>query len=176
MKLITIAQIKQEVEEICSKYPNVNYSTFSHGDYSELYKIRAEISKNEQLYYSLMHYSLSDLNSIDVKNRHNICGHINDFISRVFAWSTVCIVATDIIGGLYLDLFKDISSKWEYYSKSHNYPVPPNKSYTSSEKDISPRKMFWDKHNANRLWEGEYGALREELLQFSLDYVSKKFD
>lgn len=58
------------------------------------------------------------------------------------------------------EILEGIFQQWPKYSGCWNYPVPSVVSYWS------PRDMFGETFD---MWEGEYGKLRMELLDFSID-------
>ncbi|QLA10696.1 hypothetical protein TH2_130 [Shewanella phage Thanatos-2] len=65
-----------------------------------------------------------------------------------------------------------IFDKWEYFSSFYNYPVPSTKHKPEvglNEPKIGPHKAFSDLHK----WEGEYGELRTELLDFIISNTDK---
>lgn len=60
------------------------------------------------------------------------------------------------------DLFKHLSSDWPHFSGDHCFPVPwPDRS-------LEPQEAY-DRENK---WEGEYGDLRRNLLEFVRDHAT----
>lgn len=55
--------------------------------------------------------------------------------------------------------------QWELYSGSPSYPVPASFGKTSS-----PHAAYRAFNNRHAVWEGEYGFLRAELLNFLKEY------
>lgn len=172
MKLIHLEAVLDKIEVICSNYPSIDYNDNSK-DFIKLYKIKKDISKDPELFHSFMYHVLSYIKTIELRQRENICGHISDYISVKLFKVKVCPVAVDIISDLYLELFRDVSKLWDYYSGSYNYPVPSSRDMPDN---VSPRGYFWSRHNENTLWEGEYGELRKELLEFCITSTYNKFE
>jgi len=83
------------------------------------------------------------------KSQIGICGHL-EFIY-------------DIDYSFYICLYK-IFKRWPKFSGNINYPVPAVYYYNP---DI-------EYNNSSNLWQGGYGDLRKELLQFCIDELSKE--
>lgn len=83
------------------------------------------------------------------KSREGICGHIE------FMYDVDC--------SFYMDLYK-IFKHWPKFSGMLHYPVPA--AYYDN-----PKTEFTETDN---LWQGAYGDLRKELLQFCIDELSKE--
>lgn len=61
-----------------------------------------------------------------------------------------------------MDLFKHLSRVWPHFSGDHCFPVPwPGRS-------VNPQ-IAYDRENK---WEGEYGDLRRNLLEFVRDHAT----
>ena len=61
------------------------------------------------------------------------------------------------------DQLRPLFKRWPKYSGFDLYPVPsPDKTRTNLE-------MFYDALAKDALWQGEYGALRKELLDFLIE-------
>lgn len=60
---------------------------------------------------------------------------------------------------------KQVFVKWPKFSGDIEYPVP------SSTDGCTPREQY---DFTDNVWEGDYGDLRKELLQFCIDELSKE--
>lgn len=67
-----------------------------------------------------------------------------------------------------LQMFYEMFVDWPKYSGNVCYPVP----HPDYPKD--PGEAGWMFNNADRLWEGPYGELRIELLDFCIEKLEKE--
>lgn len=59
--------------------------------------------------------------------------------------------------------FEELVLSWPKFSGDVEYPVPP------ANPDETADTEFWHAFNRTTMWEGEYGALRMELLDYLIE-------
>lgn len=59
--------------------------------------------------------------------------------------------------------FDNLCRNWPKFSGNLNYPVPPANPGETAETE------FWNAFNLETMWQGEYGALRMELLDYLIE-------
>lgn len=64
-------------------------------------------------------------------------------------------------------LFKGHAKSWPLYSGDHNYPVP------ATSADTSATAAYY---RAEHMWEGKYGNLRKQLLDFVILALEKELN
>ncbi|ASD52153.1 hypothetical protein KNT64_gp201 [Pseudomonas phage PspYZU05] len=122
---------------------------------------------------------------LDKKAFHGICSLVNDetfFIIQYQTESLLSLKAKDqfnafkYIGSISYNLrlvdkivMNELFTKWPKHSGNILFPVPPphNNTIEESEHPMGAYEAFSTCH----LWEGEYGELRKELLDFCIGYL-----
>lgn len=59
--------------------------------------------------------------------------------------------------------FDDLVRSWPKFSGNTSFPVPPVNPGETAETE------FWNAFNRETMWQGEYGALRMELLDYLIE-------
>lgn len=171
MKLLSIEQSKAN---IIASVSDINLPA------SEMWIYLRDHLKDSTESFSLLYHALMHINNSPIEKRTNICSEISRFVHNVLEdckmhdIDMVSVAAKGTIANFIKTGFSDIAFYWPKYSGEETYPVP-YKFPIGEDGYVSPYCVFWENHYHDTLWEGEYGALREELLKFSIDYLNKKF-
>lgn len=125
---------------------------------------------------NLFYHALLHIKGMNPSKRKNICFDLFKFSNSVFkgqirANSVNNKVCKDVLSMLIKDAFIDSAKYWPKYSGSEGYPVPY--AFPPKPGDLSPYGAFWETHS-DFLWKGNYGALRQELLEFCIKFCEEQ--
>lgn len=103
----------------------------------------------------------------DIKERpvgfHGICFNLNRKLDEFEA-------DREGIHGLWVLMMwvaDELPQTWEHYSGSYVHPVP-------GVRGMSPREAYSHHVQTRTLWEGEYGKLRKDLLDYQIAWVKSQ--
>lgn len=120
------------------------------------------LTENEKTLLLLLKELRSDVESGCQEKSEGICGNI---YSKVYNNENVNYGKLSVILIHYFE-------KWPEFSGNVSYPVPdPNSSTENREYEAN---LIFDKSSDDELWEGEYGKLRLELLDFIIAEMEKE--
>ena len=70
-------------------------------------------------------------------------------------------------------MLKDTFKEWEHFSGHELYPVPSPRHKNSTSHAY---KAYRNYYASNDMWQGPYGELRKELLNFTIAYLERRID
>ena len=66
-------------------------------------------------------------------------------------------------------MLKDTFKEWDKFSGDELYPVP-----SPRHKNSTPYNTYRKYYESNDMWQGPYGELRKELLEFTIEFIEKR--
>ncbi|ASD52156.1 hypothetical protein KNT64_gp204 [Pseudomonas phage PspYZU05] len=124
--------------------------------------------------YPEMLENLTRLKSQNIAERmdNGICVSIR--INKIFSELVDADTELSIVENLHTQiefLVEDLFSGWEFHSGDKCYPVPASKSDLGKDSCTeNASNMYWSETSC---WEGEYGELRNDLLEYSIQKLTK---
>ena len=105
---------------------------------------------------ALLHHLLLQIR--DSRKYDSICFVLQDLYNEQFG---VGYNLTDLP-----DYVDELAAQWPAYSGFASYPIRPAPHITAF---VDVRDDFWKARRAKTLWKGEYGAARQNLLDFLIE-------